>query len=95
MKDLTPLQSCQVSYMALTSLQTTFAIELNAATIRDYNKSTVEELRQYATIKKSVAECVRECYSALISVKPKLCDEIYQKVLASYIEFLAIQAANI
>lgn len=92
MKDLTPLQSCQVSYMALTSLQTTFAIELNAAA---NNQLSVEELRQYATIKISVAECVRECYSALISVNDKLCDEIYQKVLAVYIEFLSIQAANI
>ena len=92
MKDLTPLQSCQVSYMALTSLQTTFAIELNAAA----NKTTsVEELKQYANIKINVAECVRECYNALISVNAKLCDEIYQKVLLVYIDFLAIQSAMI
>jgi|TARA_B100000035_G_C21017122_1_gene562456 hypothetical protein len=89
MKDLTPLQSCQVSYIALTSLQTTFAIELNAAA---NSKPSAEELKQYASIKINVAECVRECYNALISVNAKLCDDIYQKVLAVYIEFLSIQS---
>lgn len=92
MERLTSLQVCQLSYTALIQLQTNFVNELNNAIAKSMVK---EEIDEYKTIKYNVANCVLECYTALLKVDSAACEEVYRRVLQVYIDFLSIQSENI